>query len=466
MLVYRLDDDDVTTFKGVAQVPIGSIVHISREGAHANRWYDPVAAARPIKFSRDEEYVEAANEILAKAARAALRMSRKPGVTLSGGLDSAMVADELSRQVANDVSLRSYTFHPVDEWRGNVPPRFFPDDRPYVREYLNEHPRIIGRFIDNRDTGFDHYSSQLILSSSSTCGPGSAITAPLYGCFAAAAEDGCDWMFTATDGNTNISNEAPWAWPELLRKGKWNELWRAAKARPADPRPVWRRIAALALMPHFPFNLRWAVRAVVHGRNPDEQMLNPLVHADGPAAALAVFPPSEGSSTITADIATRAQWLRELHRSSALDGLHDVSVEEVFGIRTRDVTRYRPLIEFFGGVPTNQYLRGGVNRYLGRRMAVGRMPEAQRTNTRYGMHNTDWHMRLTPRLRELRARVEAMIEHPLIGPMIDADKARALLDEWPTESPDDPGFGCAWRFDLPGALLVTDFVNAMTGRNQ
>ena len=99
-------------------------------------------------------------------------------------------------------------------------------------------------------------------------------------------------------------------------------------------------------------------------------------------------------------------------------------------------------------------------------MAVGRMPEAQRTNTRYGMHNTDWHMRLTPRLRELRARVEAMIEHPLIGPMIDADKARALLDEWPTESPDDPGFGCAWRFDLPGALLVTDFVNAMTGRNQ
>ncbi len=466
MLVYRFDHDEATPFAGVSEVPVGTIALVTRESVRLNRWYDPVTAAKLVRFKSDDDYVEAGRAVLDEAARAALRPSRRPGATLSGGLDSPLVAGALARHIAPPGKLRTYTFHPLEEWSGKVPPRFFPDDRPYVREFLKLHPQIEGRFVENRGVSFDSFDERLARAGSSTYGGGSAISAIVYGCYAAAAEDGCDWMFTAYDGNLTISTEASWGLPELFRRGQWRQLWLAARARHADPRPIWRRAVAHGVMPNLPYALRQRVRAWVHRGDPDYGVVSPLVRTDGLVGQMADYPPGEGVCSVTGEVATRAQWLRELYRLSGYNGVNDIATEEVFGLRTRDVTRYRPLIEFFGGVPTEQFLRDGQTRWLGRRMAKGMMPEAQRLNPLHGIHNADWHMRMTPRLPELHARVEAMIDHPLVGPMIDADNARALLDDWPAEAPDDASYGCVWRFDLAGALLITDYVNVMTGRNQ
>jgi asparagine synthase (glutamine-hydrolysing) len=139
--------------------------------------------------------------------------------------------------------------------------------------------------------------------------------------------------------------------------------------------------------------------------------------------------------------------------------------EQVFGLRFRDLAHYRPLIEFCFTIPDDQFVRSGVDRWLARRMARGLLPEAQRTERRYGMHNVDWHARLTPRLPELRACVERMAGQPAVARHIDLARARQLLDTWPEE---DPGVSCAadqWRFTLPATVYMARFVDFVTGRN-
>ena len=140
-------------------------------------------------------------------------------------------------------------------------------------------------------------------------------------------------------------------------------------------------------------------------------------------------------------------------------------VEQVFGIRHRDVTAYRPLLEFCAGLPTDQFVRGGVQRWLARRMAHGRMPEAQRQETAYGQHNVDWHLRLTRRLPELRAEVERIADDPALAPLIDTDAASALLDHWPSAPPADPREVKRHFHALTGAILTARFHRFSAGIN-
>jgi len=129
------------------------------------------------------------------------------------------------------------------------------------------------------------------------------------------------------------------------------------------------------------------------------------------------------------------------------------------------VAAYRPLIEFCLGLPTDQFVRDGVDRWLARRLAEGRMPEEQRTNSLYGRTNADWHTRMTPRLGELRAEAERLRDDPVMSELVDVDRLVGLLDDWPECTP------VAWAEMLPRevaatrAILAGRFMRQITGRN-
>lgn len=453
----HLDEDPWgTMFAGIRQLPDGAIGYLSPDGLAWHQWHD-ITALPDTRLKRDEDYLDAANELLARAVRNALGDCERPGLTLSGGLDSPIVADEVTRQLPPGQRIPAFSFHPLDAWQGQPPPTTFADERPFVRAFAAMHPALDLHLTDNAGIAHDFKAREMFLAGGRAM-PAMTVATPHYGIRQAAAAAGCDCLFNAGAGNLNFSNSAPWAYQELLLSGRWRELWRLAANRPEDDRPVIRRILAHAVMPLLPHGLAGRLRGLVHGGTGHEPLAQSLLRAD--VAAL-------GSVPVTGlrPPASRAHWLRRLKPliGTATDEVH--ALEQVFGIRTRDVTQDRRLFEFCFSIPTDQYVRHGWDRWLARRMAQGRMPEAQRLNRLYGRQNVDWFHRLTPRLDELRRDLRHIADQPELAPYVDVDRALAMLDDWPTNDAEFAAREADLRFVLPSTILMSKYVDFVTGRN-
>jgi len=460
LALLPIDDPEQSFYEGLSYLPDGAVRIFSRGCVQTHQWHDVLALA-PVRLASDADYVERANELLARAVGNALRLSAKPALCLSGGLDSSLAGAEMARQMPTGQRLKAYTFHPLDEWQQQAPPAQFVDERPYVREFLAMHPQVDGKFIDNRHVGFDHRSTEMFRAAGSAW-PAMTLAPVHHGPAMAAAADGCDWLFNASAGNLSFSNSAPWAWREFLLKGQWRALWRLAAKRPDDNRSIARRIAAHSVLPLFPQSWRSTVQRLVHGRDVSP-VRNALVRSDHPEIqAIAA-----GSANAIDDSHARSQrhWLALNAPWFGLGSELGHGYEQVFGLRTRDVTQYRPLLEFCFSIPTDQFVRDGETRWLARRMGAGRLPENQRLNRRYGRHGADWYPRLTPRLAELREGIERLADLPEIAPYIDIDRARHLLDNSPDEEPPVGALETELRFSLPSVLLMAQFVRHVTGRN-
>ncbi|MGC1271864.1 MAG: asparagine synthase-related protein [Croceibacterium sp.] len=456
-LALEVDSDPWgSMFEGIRQLPDGAIGYLTPDGLTCSQWHD-ITALPETRFKRDEEYVEAANALLARSVRNALGDCQKPGLTISGGLDSSIMADEVMRQLPAGQRIPAFSFHPLDQWQGKPPPTTFADERPYVRAFAAMHPQMDLRLTDNAGIAHDFKARELFLAGGSAS-PSLTVATPHFGIRQMAAQEGCDCLFNAGTGNMAFSNSPPWAYPELLRTGQWRALWQLAAARPDDDRSVPRRILAHALMPLIPAALADRLRALVHGGTGREPLARSLLRADFVTA---------GTAPITGEgpPASRAHWLRQIkpHMGTGAEQIH--ALEQVFGIRTRDIAQDRRLLEFCFTIPTDQFVRRGMDRWLARRMAVGRMPEAQRLNRRYGRQNVDWFHRLTPRLDDMRRDLRHIADQPELADHVDVDRALATLDDWPTSDDEFARRENDLRFVLPSTILMSKYVDFVTGRN-
>lgn len=463
LVAFEFSCGDHGQFEGLEVVPGGRILTVTQRGWTTHEWYDPLAIPE-IRFKRDEDYVEAANAMLAEAVGKALRVASKPAVTLSGGLDSSIVADEMLRQMPPGQRLTSITFVPIAEWDGRTLPSLFGDDGPNVREFLRTHDRIDPIFVDNRDFDFLSFSNEQFMGSD--CGlPGRVMGLVHTGVQVAARDAGCDWLFSAGMGNLTFSQEAPWAPAEFFRTLRWRQLYRTLGARLDDPRPMWRRFVAMGLLPNLPEQLRWKIRDLVHRGERTEATTNPYLDPDGPLAAKLQLRNANQNITDLDFYTSRERLIRNAYDVWWRDGESGLGVQQVFGVRGRDVLSYRPFIELCLGMPTEQFTRNGERRRLARRMGIGRLPEAQRTEVRHGDHLVDWHARMTPMVPQLREEVRQIAEHPQLGELLDTAAMLRDLDNWPAEAPTDIHSVSRLRFALPAMAYVRRFVDFETGRN-
>jgi asparagine synthase (glutamine-hydrolysing) len=456
-LAMQVDTDGETTaWNGIRQIPDGTIAYLSASGIRLNRWYD-LTSLRQTTLPRDQDYVEAARELLARSVHSTLGLAKNPALTLSGGLDSSNVAAEVLRQLPAGRTIKSFTFHPLDEWNGPLPAHNFADDRPHVRAFAAMYPQLEPHFVDNRNVGFDHKARELFLAGHSGY-PSMTVGTPHHGVAMAAVEAGCDFLISAGAGNMTISQSPPWSYPEMLLKGHWRELWKLAANRAGDPRSMPRRIAALAVAPLLPPWLARTARDLVLGRNRRGGIPLDLLRRD-------TLPQGGYGAATGPDIVSRRQWLSLLssQMGASMEMVH--AHEQAFGIRGRDVTNYRPLVEFCLSIPTDQFIRGGEDRWLARRMGIGRMPEAQRTERLYGRHNADWFPRQTERVDDMKRMVQRIADQPELAPHVDIERAMMLLDNWPAEQPAASHVEAELRFVLPSILLMSQYIDFVTGRN-
>jgi asparagine synthase (glutamine-hydrolysing) len=113
------DDLTTTTFVDVQRLPPAHSMSVRiDDGARAPRRYWSFPVPEPLRFKRDEEYIERFREVLGEAVRDRLPANRA-AIMLSGGVDSTSIA-ATARRVAPDVALHAWTkdmspFAPDDE---------------------------------------------------------------------------------------------------------------------------------------------------------------------------------------------------------------------------------------------------------------------------------------------------------------------------------------------------------------
>ena len=452
-------------YKQIEALQLGMVVTASREHERRSRPYDP-ANRTELRLDRDEDYVEQAGTLLDEAIDKALVGVRQPGVLLTGGLDSTLVASHLLERLPPQQRLPAFTWTSEGAGSASDDEFHFADERPRVEAFAAMHPRIEPHFIDNAGRSFDEgLGEQLLLSGISVTSAG--LLYPYHGAFTAARARGCDLVIGAGFGNATLSAEGRTGYTEFLRHGRWRQLWRALAARPGDRRPVWRRFLALSLLRSLPLPV-WRQVSRWQGLSPPDHhrsagALNPAWPG---RAALEHEAHRADPSLARPFYRSRREEIAATVNQIDADGFDLMQgLQQKHLIGYRDVTRYRPLVEFCWSLPTTQLMRDGESRFLARRMGKGRLPEAIRTETRYGLQHGDWHLRVGRRRHALLEELQRLREDPEVCRVVDVGRLIALLEHFPETPSNDPAIAHQYQIALPNGIAMARLIRYVRGTN-
>lgn len=290
---------------------------------------------------------------------------------------------------------------------------------------------------------------------------------PYQGGFSAARDRGCDLLIGAGFGNATFSAEGRRGYVEFLKQGRFRQLWRALAARPGDDRATWRRLVSLSLLRALPLPA-WRMVSRWRGAEPIDHhrtagALNPLWPG---RAALEQAAHQADPSLNRPFFRSRAEEVSAMAQQIDADGFDLMQgLEQKYRIAFRDVTRYRPFVEFCWGLPTDQLMRDGESRYLARRMGRGRIPEAIRTDPRYGLQHGDWHQRIGRRREALLAELRQLRENAQASRLIDIPRLIDLLENFPETSSDDPAIAYQYQIALPNGIAIARLIRYVSGAN-
>lgn len=464
--LYLNPTEDEGYLEGSRRVGIGEVVTLAKGSRRVARIFDPMAI-KPLPHGDPREYIAEADRLLSEAVGVALKGARQPGLTLSGGLDSSNVAARALRLLPVGQTIKSFTFGPLPAWRASPEDRFIGDETPLVRQFLAMHPRIEPYFTDNADRDFDTDLERMFLAVGSGQ-PNFPVAFRFNGLAKLAHEQGCDVLIHSDMGNATFSNFAPWAACEYFRHGQWRQLWMTLSRRPNQQKTVLREFLGKVLLPATPdwFWRRWrtwrgnppvSINARLSFVHP-QAMAAFDVHRRADAAKVLYERDWYGyRSQVTANHFARGD-------GEAHDYIQGCA--QLYKVRSRDATAYRPLVEFCLSLPTEAYMFDGESRWLARQLGRDLLPEAIRTERSEGLQGSDWHERMTPRLAEFReelARARNLCE---LDGLIDFDEAERMLDEWPAKSSLAPDMLARFSYGLIRVIAAVRYARFITGSNQ
>ena len=451
--------------EGSWRVGLGLVVHLAPGRRETLRYYDPLKLRLGWRKGDPAALIAEVDRLLEEACQVAVAGAHRPAQTLSGGLDSAIVAVRLLRALPENQQLTTLTFTPSPGYDQTPVPYHNLDERAVVEQFAADHPRLDPQFTDNAGIQFDHKLDQLLLA----MGTGQACTSVnfrYHGLFGLAAQHGCDRVLISEMGEVTFSALGDWAYGEFLRRGKWVRLFQALRADTWGGRSMLRKLISRAIIPSLPYGLwkRWKGYRT-EDTAPQNQFIAGLTETALADHAVIERARAAGVSYERDQYGYRHESLIDSMARGDIESSDWLqAMEQIYEVRLRDVPAYRPLLEFCLSLPSEMFLRDGQIRWLARQLARGIMPEEQRLSRVVGTQHSDWHALLTPRVPEMRAALQAARADPDLA-FLDFDRLERTLNTWPTQSSleDDVYFPCAYT--LPRALTIIRYVQFMTGRN-
>jgi asparagine synthase (glutamine-hydrolysing) len=242
--LHRNEKDRADTYyAGIRSILAGQVLVVDEHAVQSWQYWR-LAPPAELHFTQSAEYAERFRELLFEAVRARLRTERRPGVMLSGGLDStsiACVAQELYRiGRASDTGFTSVSI----TYDGLAC-----DERPYI-EATREKYGFAAHFVAP-DLSFETEDAALTGFRER---PNMA-TSGFNTLLREASRLGVRVLMTGEIADACVRG-SPLALDDLLKAGRLRDAWRYLRAYRAMSLDSWKKIAALYVVaPLLPLGL-------------------------------------------------------------------------------------------------------------------------------------------------------------------------------------------------------------------
>jgi asparagine synthase (glutamine-hydrolysing) len=469
LLAVHNDPERRTIYRGVSAAPAGGTALFREVGraaaAPAVTFYWKLDPARRLRLADDRDYVAAADELLGQAVACRLRGDRKLAATISGGLDSSLVAATAAPLLAPR-RLPVYCCVPADATGFSSHPKGYPDESEKVRLIAAATPNLDLRLVaSSRNHRLDPAAIFARLGEPVLTFPNLEWFDPLYRAMAA---DGAQAALNGNPGNLGLSFNGVLGVNDFLPglggyrfgdRGPWTLLRllnRYAAARGEKSLSLlYHEIAG----PRVPLRLRewrqyrrhgepaWAAYASLSQQAADDSALDLLARRGD-------YDPYYLHGTDSRRLRVRVL-ARQAHRVGPTAAVERL----LYGIEPRSPLADVRLLEFCLAIPTEQHMLDGTPRSLARRLAADRLPKAVAADFRHGVQDPQRLSRLTPRLDEWRADLDRIERSSLASYLLDAKRLRRLIDTWP--SPKEytaQAVPLAYHLALPRAMHVGQFI--------
>lgn len=430
-------DVDLTRsfFKDIDLVAPASVNVVGREKHQNTKYYALRDHIKPIRYARDADYVEAAEELFGNAMSACLRSPGRVGSNLSTGMDSSLITAHAARRLAESGErLSTYTWVPMEGFDQKPGPGQCYDESPAAQAMADMYPNIDTN-LAGRDGPSIYDGLKEYMFAAEGVVRNTLNVSLMMETGRKAKADGVKVLLNGGHGNMTLSYTGIGAPYELFRRGKWVSLIRDIHGG-RDPAGDWKRLA-LSVLP------RRIVDAVRTAKNPKNTLENIILRRSA----------ARGDVTNSRQIAERAQalnfdyilhlpkddndyWITFIENlSGPVEANLLAAVPALFGYETRDPFINRKLMEWKFGVPDTQFRRNGKTRFLMRRLMQGKVPSLM-TNREMGIgvQSADWAQRLEPDLDRIRRELKAATGLASLSDIVDEDKILKSLDNFPKTS--------------------------------
>jgi asparagine synthase (glutamine-hydrolysing) len=451
-------------FKGIERVEPGAVVTVSEGRLTSRDYWRP--SRPPRRAAKGADYVEGLRHHLDQATRARLRgAGGAVGSHLSAGFDSASVAATAARLMAPDGGkVVAFTAVPRDGWDGPSPYRRFGDEGPLAAATAAMHANIEHvRIRAGRNSPLAGLDRDFYLYERPVLNLCNAVWSRAI--LKSAQDRGLAVMLTGQMGNMTISYNGDELLPELLRQGRLLALLVASAKLLRHSERRWTGVLAQLAGPYAPAWLwQWLNRA--YGRMTTDVQeytaINPqrMATLDVPRLARErdldlVYRPRTNGFDTRLWVMRRADTAN--YGKGALAG---------WGVDQRDPTADRRLVEYCLSVPTDQYLKDGVPRALGKQALADRLPEAVINQRFKGYQSADWYEGLTAARGDIAAELDRLAAIPETAGLLNIERLQAMVRDWPNDGWGTQEVIANYRLALLRGVSAGHFLRRASGSNQ
>jgi len=456
-----------TFYRGIERVPSRTMMTFDRDVIRDREYWAPDLTASP-PYSREEDYVTRARELLDVAVASATRDLRRVAISTSGGLDSSAIAATAAR-LGMAESIDCFSLVPPVDVRVDVGPYRYLDERDKVEALRRMYPALNVRFIE---TGRHHPLADedirhFVRAHMPAHNPLRFDAANYF--VETVTGAGHRTVLEGMSGNIGLSWDGSGSLLALLQAGRRAELGRESLAIARNRgRSIAHTLTVDLFLPAAPVWLRRQIHRL-RGRNPYDvahfSALNPAFITERGLVrqwrALGFEPwssPPGGRHVV--------QWrAHRMFDHGQQARYRSVQSDEVLGIESRDPLADRRLLEFVLTVPEPMYRRNGIPRSFARRVLADRLPPQILEEHRRGANTPTWFRSLDRRRKDMAQDIELIEGSPLAQRLIDLPRLKQLLAQWPKDEQEAEDRRGEYRFALASGVHIGRFVRWVEGGN-